>query len=349
MNKWIIVWLLPFCGVLTAQKADSVDAVIARHLKNQQLTGLSIGIVKEGRVFMTKGYGMANLELQVPATENTVYKLASVSKHMIGTGIMKLVQEGKLSLTDPVSAFFPNSPLAWKEITIRHLMNHTSGLARESPAFNPWKIQPDSMLIKAAYTLPLLFPTGTKWAYCNLGYFMLADIIRQVSGQSFEQFMRESVFVPAGLTHTQVTSSSVLMPNRADGYMLKKDKATERAEDYIALRPSGAFVSNITDMVKWELAIQQNKLLTETNNTRIYMDTAITEGTHPHAPSVPYGYGWSTALYKGQRIVFHSGSLPGFRTMYYRFPEKKTAIIILVNSEPADLTGLSLEIYEKIK
>ena len=216
-----LIFLLVFSGTLVASAQDRVDSFIVKQVKDQKLAGLSIGIVQNGRIVKAKGYGFANLELNVPASEQTVYKLASVSKQMIATAIMYLQQQGKLQLSDTVTKYFKDAPPSWGHITIRNLLNHTSGLERESPAFNPMKVQPDSVLIRAAYRDPLVFTTGSKWQYCNLGYFMLADIIRQVSGMSFPEFMKKEIFEKFHLANTRLTSAAAFVPNRADGYVLK--------------------------------------------------------------------------------------------------------------------------------
>lgn len=313
---------------------DSIDRFIDKQIKEQRIVGLSIGIIKDGKLMKAKGYGFANLEHNVPATENTVYKLASVSKQMVATGIMKLVQEGKLSLTDRVTKFFKDAPTTWDKITIRHLLNHTSGLRRESPAFLEMTMQPDSFLIRAAYKDTLVFATGTNWQYCNLGYFILADIIRQVSGESFSKYMN-AIFYQHGLLNTQTTSLDVIVPNRADGYVRLGGDTILNAENNIALRPSGAFLSTITDVMKWEMLIQTNKILLKENWQQMWKDivkSSKTSFTNTDSPP-DYGYGWSVTTYKNRKLVFHTGSMEGFRSIYCRFPNDKTAIVILTNSE----------------
>jgi CubicO group peptidase (beta-lactamase class C family) len=333
--------LVAFCIFLIAvshlhAQVRQIDSFINQQMKQQGMVGLSIGIIKNGKLLMAKGYGYANLEYNVPATENTVYKLASVSKHMVATGIMLLVQEGKLKLTDSITKFFKDAPASWNKVTVRHLLNHTSGFPRESPAFRNMVIQPDSVLIRAAYSTSFVFPTGTSWQYCNLGYFMLADIIRQTSGQSFPDFMKEKVFTRNGLQNTQITSLSTIIPNRAGGYVRVTRDSVVNAENNVALRPSGAFLSNISDLLKWEMLMQNNQLLAEKTWQQMWTDTEKNGETNGDGTPVYYGYGWSISKLGNRKLVSHGGSLQGFRTIYYRFPSEKTAIIILVNSEPED-------------
>lgn len=326
-----------FCALLMmtgyAQK-DAIDAFIEQQMQQQKITGLTIGIVKNGKVLMSKGYGFANLEHKIPAASNTVFKLASVSKHMVATGIMLLAQEGKLKLTDSITKYFPDAPATWNGITIRHLLNHTSGLPRESPAFQPMLEQPDSLLIRGAYESKLVFPTGTSWQYCNLGYFMLADIIRQLSGLPFPEFMREKIFDPNGLKNTQTTTVSAIIPYRADGYVRRGGDTIENALNIIALRPSGAFLSTMDDLLKWEMLMQENQLLAASGWKQMRTDTVQTTYPNVGDAKVYYGYGWNVTRYQNHTLNYHAGNLSGFRNLYCRFPDDKTAIIILTNTEP---------------
>ena len=324
---------------VNAQQQDEIDKFILKQMNDQKITALNIGIIENGKIVKVKGYGVANLEHKIPASQNTVYKVGSLSKQMVATGIMTLIQAGKIHLSDTVGQFFKDAPATWNKITIRHLLNHTSGLERESPAFQPMLMQPDSIIIRASYKDTLIFATGTKWQYCNLGYFMLADIIRQVSGKSFPQFMKEEIFLKYGLTTTQTTSTTVIVPHRADGYISAGRDSIANAPDYIALRPSGAFISTIPDMLKWEMLIQENKILSKENWQQMWTDTVRTDAINPKTEF--YGYGWRVATYKNRPLIYHGGSLPGFISTYYRFPADKTAFIILTNFDRTNMTVIA--------
>jgi CubicO group peptidase (beta-lactamase class C family) len=335
MKSITVCIVLLISNLSTAQ--DVIDRFIRNQIEKQKIVSLSVGIVKNGEIIKKRGYGNANLEYGVAASENTVYKLGSVSKHMIAVAIMKLAEAGKLSLQDTVNKFFKDAPSHWDKITIRHLLNHTSGLQRESPAFEPMVEKPDTLLIKAAYKDTLAFPTGTKWQYCNLSYFILADIIRQVNGQSFTTYMKDEIFVKNGLLDTQTTSAKSIIPNRADGYV-NNNNAISNAEDFIALRPSGAFMSTINDMLKWEMLLQKNKILNGNSLQQMWSDKVKTPAVSSTGETIYYGYGWRMTRHLNKNVVFHTGVLPGFRSIFYRLPDENTAIVILTNSEPQDIT-----------
>lgn len=322
----------------TTQSA-AIDAFIEAELSRQKIAGLSIGIIRDGQVCKSKGYGLANLEYDMPATENTVYKLGSVSKHIVATAIVQLADEGKLSFNDPIHKYYPDAPAHWKAITVRHLLNHTSGLERESPAFEAMVQKPDSVLIKASYRDSLDYPTGTKWQYSNLGYFILADIIRKLRSTSFRDYM-EQFFRKQGLDQSGVTSYKPIIKGRADGYVYSQGSYSN-AEDYIALRPSGAFLSSVTDMLKWELMLQEGRILPKENLQHMWADVVKTPAVSANGEPVFYGYGYRVTRFMGRQIVFHTGVLPGFRAAFYRIPDERTAIIVLTNSEPENVLAIA--------
>ena len=252
------VLLLLFATTVVAQ-TDRTDDFIKAEMQRQRIPGLSLVVLKGGKVVKAEGYGLANIKLKIPATPDTVYKIASASKQFIATGIMLLVQEGRLGLADPISKYLEGAPATWKEITIRHLLTHTSGLVREAPGFDPFKIQSDAAVIKTAYPLPLRFAPGEKWEYSNTGYFALAEIIRTVSGREWSEYLNEKVFRPTGMNTTYPTNTKVSVPNRALGY--SDNEKLREASDWPALRPSGAFLSTVLDLAKWDAALYTDDIL----------------------------------------------------------------------------------------
>ena len=259
-----------------AARADEADEYIKGEMQKQRIPGLSAAVVRRGEVIKAKGYGLASVELNVAASPETVYKIGSISKQFLATGIMLLAGEGRLGLKDPISKYLDGTPGSWKDITIWHLLTHTSGLVREAPGFNPLKIQSDAEVIKTAYPLPLRFQPGEKWEYCNLGYFTLAEIIRKVSGKAWSEFLDERVFKPLGMNATRTTSMKDIILNRADAYFWEGNKLLN-AEDLIALRPSGAFVSTVRDLAKWDAALYGDTILTASARERMWQPAAQTD------------------------------------------------------------------------
>nr|MBP9197655.1 beta-lactamase family protein [Saprospiraceae bacterium] len=257
-----------------------------------------------------------------------------ISKQFFATAIMKLVQDGKLTLDDDMHTFFQKAPETWKPIQIKHLLSHTSGLVREAPGYDNFKMQSDLSIIKSAYDLPLNFPTGEKYQYCNLGYFMLAEIITQVSGMPWQDYISKELFTPAGMTNTVMTDFYPVIPNRASGYVFNNGKWIN-AEAMIGVRPSGGFLSTTTDMIKWDKVLRDKNIILSKKNWELLWTPFIKTSTEEDSKSY-YGFGWITDEYKGHKLIGHGGSNTGFRTQYSRFVDDKLSIIVLTNTNGAN-------------
>ena len=324
---FFLLLLLLIAPVLA--RADKTDDFVTAELKRQNIPGLSLAIVKDGKIIKAAGYGVANIKLNTAATPETVYKIASVSKQFIATGIMLLVQEGRLGLDDPVSKYLEGTPATWKAITVRHLLTHTSGLVREAPGFDPFKIQSDADVIKSAYPLPLRFAPGIKGEYSNLGYFALAEIMRKVSGRPWIEYLSEMVFKPAGMQTTYPTNTKVSLPNMAQGYV-HNDKLID-AKDWPALRPSGAFFSTVLDLAKWDAILYTDRILSDSTRQQMWTPATLNDGT-----SYPYGFGWEIGSFRHRKLVHHGGGMPGFRSEFARFVDDRLTIIFLMNRDDVD-------------
>jgi D-alanyl-D-alanine carboxypeptidase len=321
-----------------AAQADKVDDYVKAEMQRQHIPGTSIAVIKDGKIIKAEGYGMANVELNVAARPETVYKIGSVSKQLIATGILLLVQEGRMSLDDKISKFLEGTPDTWKEITIRHLLNHTSGIIREAPGFDPLKIQNDADVIKTAYPLPLRFAPGEKWEYCNVGYFALAEIIRKVSDKSWGDYLSEHLFTPLEMNATRTTTMTAMIPNRAGGYV-RRDGKLENASILLTLRPSGAFLSSVLDLAKWDAALYTDRILKPSILSQMWAPAKLNNGT-----THPYGFGWELSSVAGHKLVHHGGSLPGFRAQFSRFVDDKLSVVVLTNGDNADPNLMALGI-----
>ncbi len=319
-----------------AAQADKVDDYVKAQMERQHIPGVSLVVIKDDKIIKSVGYGLANVELNVPATPDTVYKIGSVSKQFIATGIMLLVQDGKINLDDPVSKFLEGTPDTWKPITVRHLLTHTSGIVREAPGFDPLKVQNDADVIKTAFPLPLRFTPGEKYEYCNVGYFTLAEIISKVGGKPWGDFLKERVFEPLGMNATRTTNMTELVPNRANGYVWRNGKL-QNASIYFAVRPSGAFLSTVVDLAKWDAALNAGKILTPSTLEQMWTPVKLSNGT-----TSPYGFGWQLEAIRDHKQVHHGGSLPGFRAQLARFVDQKLTIAVLTNGDNANAAAIAI-------
>ena len=316
-----------------AALGDRTDDFIRAQMKEQRIPGLSLAIVKDGQVVKAAGYGFANLQSKTPATPETVYKIASVSKLLIAAGVLVLVQDGRLGLDDPVAKHLEGTPASWSAITVRHLLSHTSGLVREGPAFNPLKVQSDADVIRSAYREPLRAVPGERYEYGNLNYFVLADISRTVSGRPWTEFIEERVFKPAGMLSTYPTNTTNTIPKLAVGYV---DNDNPRpAPEWKALRPSGAFLSDVLDLVKWDAALDTDRVLSAATRREMWTQTKLRDGR-----ASPYGLGWLVSTRDGRTRVQHTGGMPGARSGFVRYLEDRLTIIVLMNLDDVDIDAI---------
>ncbi|MEK7724789.1 MAG: serine hydrolase domain-containing protein [Acidobacteriota bacterium] len=320
---------------VSAQTADKVDEFINAEMQKLHVPGVAVAVIKDGKVIKNKGYGLANVETNTPVTTETVFKIGSISKPIIAMGIMLLVEEGKISLDDKVSKYLDGTPETWKDITVRHLLSHTSGIIREAPGFDPAKIQADADVIKTAYQSPMVFTPGEKYQYCNVGYFSLAEIIRKVSGKPWSDFLTERIFKPFGMNSTRTTTFAEIVPNRANGYSFINNKLSN-SEVYLALRPSGAFLSTISDMIKLEAALNGKDFLKPETRKLMWTPFKFNDGKDS-----TYGLGWTIDVVNGRKRIGHGGSLNGFRSNYARFVEDGVTVIVLTNLAEFDPSRLS--------
>ena len=328
-----LAFLILFAAAVPAQ-ADKTDDFIKAEMKKQNIPGLSLAVVKDGKIIKTAGYGLASIKLKTPARPETVYRIASVSKQFIATAIMLLVQEGRLGLDDPINKYLERAPGTWQTVTICHLLTHTSGLVREAPGFHSRKIQSDADVIKSAYSLPLQFAPGEKHQYSNLGYFALAEVIRKVSGRAWPDYLSEKVFKPSGMNTTYATNTTERVPDRASAY-IDNDKLQEVDDNWPALRPSGAFLSTVLDMARWDAMLYTDKILSESSRRQMWTPAKLNGGG-----TYPYGFGWELGSLRGHRLVHHGGGGPGVRTKFARFVDDRLTIIVLINLDDVDVDSI---------
>src|SRR6478735_2443196 len=300
--------------------ADQVDDYIESHMRARHVPGVSLAIIRDGKIVKSRGYGVANLELAVPATTTTVYEIGSNTKQFTAAAIMMLVEEGRIKLDDSVTKYFEDAPEAWGGITIRHLLSHTSGIQNHVAVPGYLSVFKTSItsetsptrdeLLKMFFKLPLEFKPGETWAYDNTGYYLLGIIIEKVSGKSYWQFLEERIFAPVGMVATRNTDSTPIVPNRASGY----DWVNNHYENRPVLPPfvgfsAGTILSTVDDMAKWDAALSTTKLLKRESLDQIWTATKTKDGVDA---SFDYGFGWFLDKFHGHRLVQHSGGTPGF-------------------------------------
>src|SRR5262245_29152588 len=258
--------------------ADDVDDFVQRQMEKRHTPGLALLVVKDGQTVKSRGYGMANLEHQVPVKPETIFQSGSVGKQFTATGVMMLVEEGKLALEDPIGKYL-TVPESWKGITIRHLLTHTSGLGDYPQDLDFRKDYTEDELLQMVTKQPLLFAPGEQWRYSNLGYVTLGILIHKVSGKFYGDFLQERVFQPLGMSSTRIISEADIVPNRAAGYRLVKEEI--KNQDWVSpalnTTADGALYFNVVDLAKWDAALYTEKLLKKSSLDQMWTPVKLND------------------------------------------------------------------------
>ena len=327
-------------GQAPAAVSGDVDAYIEGKMRKRHVPGVSVAVVKDGKVALLKGYGVADVEHNVPATADTVYQLASVTKTFTAAAVMMLVKDGKLSLDDKITDLLPDLPKAWEAVTVRHLITHTSGIksytAVESFSKTMRKDYAPREIIDLVVKEPLLFPPGERWDYSNTGYFLLGLIIEKAAGKPYADVMAERIFKPLGMDRTRINDLRDIIKDRARGYEFD-GKALRNGEYVSPTQPfsAGALVSSVSDLVKWDAALAEGKLLDASTLEAMWKPTPVKQG------QAEYGFGWQVGKRNGHGFVAHGGGIPGFSTQITRYLDDKLTVIVLTNTDGGQADGLA--------
>ncbi|MEI2787837.1 MAG: serine hydrolase domain-containing protein [Steroidobacteraceae bacterium] len=315
--------------------ADAVDDFVQSQMQRHQVPGVSVAICRDGQVVRATGYGLANVELGVATKPETVFQTGSVGKQFTAMAVMMLVDEGKLGLDDPISRFFPGAPVAWKGITVRHLLTHTSGIKdwEGGADIDYRKDYTEDELLQVAMKLPPDFAPGTQWSYSNTGYVLLGILVRKVSGQFYGDFLAERVFTPLGMTSTRVISESDIVKNRAAGYVLENGKLQNQGWVSSSLNTTadGSLYTTVLDLAKWDAALLARRFLKPESYRAMWSPVRLRDGT-----TYPYGFAWGLDVQRGEPVIQHTGSWQGFKTAIVRYPGPKLTVIVLANLDQAN-------------
>ena len=204
----------------TDETSSKVDSFVKASIRQHRIPGLALAVMRDGKIIKAQGYGLSNIELDVPVSPQTIFQSGSLGKQFTATGVMMLVEESKVGLDDKVTKYFPGAPDSWNTITVRNLLTHTSGIKDYTDKnFDYRRDYTEEDLLKILQTLPFDFVPGEKWSYSNSGYMLLGILIRKVTGKFYGDFLQERIFGPLGMTTTRVISEQDIVPNRAAGLL----------------------------------------------------------------------------------------------------------------------------------
>jgi D-alanyl-D-alanine carboxypeptidase len=316
-------------------QAAYLSAYLEAEIARQHIPGLSIAVLREGKLVLAQGYGLANVEWSAPATPETVYPLASVTKTFTAAGIMLLVEEGKLGLQDRVTTILTDLPATWGNVTVWHLLTHTCGIKDlfNAPTSPGTTLTPEGC-IRVIADLPLEFEPGDRWTYTNSGYLLLGLILEKASGKPYGDFLGERILQPLEMTTTVLHDPTQIVKNRASGYVWK-DEALWNApvvSSRGAAAAMGGLASTVMDVAKWEAALCQEKILRRSTLEQMWTLAKLNSGAFTR-----FGLGWWLQSISGERKrVWHGGRAHGFSTYLFRFVEEQVTVIVLCN---LDQTG----------
>jgi CubicO group peptidase (beta-lactamase class C family) len=331
---WIVCILLLAGAALAQTSSDPVDQYIQAEMQKRKIPGLALLVSRDGKIVRAQGYGMSNVELQVPVKPETLFQSGSMGKQFTATAVMMLVEEGKIQLDDPISKYFADAPAAWKQVTVRQLLSHTAGFTDYPKNFNFRRDKTEDEILKAIEAVPLAFPPGTKYSYANLGYATLGVLIHRVSGKFYGDFLQERVFQPLGMSTTRIINEADIIPNRAAGYRLVKGelKNQEWVAPTLNTTADGSLYFSILDLAKWDAALYTDKLLKRSSLEQMWTVARLNNGK-PNSDN--YGFGWYMEEIHGHQIVGHAGAWQGFTSNISRYVDDKLTVVVLTNLEGA--------------
>src|SRR5437016_2233614 len=343
MKRSALVWLLSATTLFTANfaRADRVDDYLKKEMAGHHIPGVALTITQNGKIVKTAAYGLANLELNVPVKPETVFEIGSITKQFTAAGILVLQQDGQLSVDDKISRYLKGTPESWANITVRHLLTHTSGLKSYTglDGFALTKHLTQEQFIKAIGAHPLEFQPGTSWKYCNTGFNLLGYIIENVSGKHYWEYMRERIFKPLGMNQMTDRLPGEIIPNRADGYEQTNHVWINRDFDLTEVFSAGAIASTVGDLAKWNAALDGNSLLKGGTKEEMWTPAKLDGGKE-----TKYGFGWFIDTVEGHKNIGHGGSTSGFSASIQRFPHDRLTVIILTNTDEQIATTLAKKI-----
>jgi CubicO group peptidase (beta-lactamase class C family) len=349
---------------------SKIDAIFSP-VADAKSPGVAVLARKDGRVVFSRGYGVRDLKTLAKIDVHTNFRLASCTKQFTAMAIMLLVHDGKLRYEDKLTDVFPDFPEYGQTITIRNLLNHTSGLAdyeslmeqRERATSLQWseqdQIQDDDVLALLEQTSATQFPPGTKWAYSNSGYVILGLVVAKISGKTFGEFLHERIFAPLKMDQTiAYEKRKKAVSERAFGHTKEADgwKQTDQSSTSATLGDGGVY-SSLNDLAKWDEALERHTLLSENEMQPPLAPVKLADGSQPKWPAdsdrpegkpVSYGFGWFLDPYRGHARMWHYGETMGFHTYIERFVDDKLSIIVLCNRtdlNPEELAAKVADLY----
>jgi D-alanyl-D-alanine carboxypeptidase len=326
--------LVPLAGCARTSARDTVearvDSLVAAFQQETYAPGVSVAVVRAGRdTLVYRGYGLADVENDVPATPETVYRIGSISKQFTAAAVLRLAEQNRLSLDDPIVRHLPNLPPAWSGIRIRQLLSHTGGIPNFQVRWlhegvSEEALTPDSV-VGLVRNEPLDFPPGTQWRYSNIGYTVLGMLLEKMSEEPYRHYLQSALLRPLGLASTRYCDLTSLIRHRAEGYE-QRDTSVVNAMHTSMTVPfaAGGLCSTVGDMAAWNHALATGRVVSAASWARMTTPDSAARETG-------YGYGLAVKSIDGRRVIRHSGGIQGFRADNAYVPGDSLSVTVLTN------------------
>jgi CubicO group peptidase (beta-lactamase class C family) len=356
LNRLVLIAALSI--PLAAQTPAQIDSIFASY-RSDTAPGLAVLVIRDGKARFEQGYGVTDLRTRHKIDADTNFRLASLTKQFTATAIMLLVHDGKLHYEDRLTDVFPDFPSYGKNISIRNLLNHTSGLKDYEDLMPSQDNVPEERLeqIQDAGVQALLrqqtsgkFAPGTHWDYSNSGYVLLGLVVEKASGKPFGQFLQERIFAPLQMTRTiAYQKGKNEVTNRAYGHTLKDGhwQQTDQSSTSATLGDGGIYTS-LRDLEKWDAALRNHTLLSEAEMAPALTPVKVPDDSvkGPDDRPAAYGFGWYLDPYRGHPRMWHYGETMGFRNNIQRFPDNHLTVIVLSNRTDTEPGALALKVAD---
>ncbi|KTD40592.1 serine hydrolase domain-containing protein [Legionella parisiensis] len=321
-----------------------IDNAVAIFMQKNNVPGLALAVLKDGKPLLIKGYGYANIETKDPVDAETLFGIGSVSKVITAFALMTLVQQGKVDLNHSVLDYVSGAPKQWQSVTIQQLLSHSSGIPQHQGPHLPW-INVWNDLAKK----PMQFTPGSATTYNNFAYRVLGRVIENVSHQTLGDYLSNTIFNPLEMYHTGFPNA-LFPPNLATGYQSKEGKITPNPNQnpWRQMWGSGGIVSNISDMAKWDNAMSAGKILTPAAYRQMWTPVFLKNGTLAGQKNWAWSLGWQVSSIYGNRLAFKNGAIRGYSSWMERHIDDHVSIIILTNTNHVPLKRLAKRIFNQV-
>ncbi|MFC3909644.1 serine hydrolase domain-containing protein [Legionella dresdenensis] len=348
MNKRIlliaIILQAQSCFAISPATEQAIDNIVANAMAQGNIPGLALAVMVDGKPYLKKGYGYADIEQKIPVRPGTLFGIGSVSKVITAFGLMTLVQEQKVNLDDSVLKYIPEAPRKWKTVTIRELLSHSSGIPQHYGPHLPW---PKTW--QQVRNLPMEFTPGTDIKYNNFGYIVLGKVIENASGQNLDDFLAQRIFAPLAMHKTGFPLSQA-PAGLAVGYGVQNGQIVVRNNQrpWLQMWSSGGIVSTLGNMARWDAAMTAGQLLSAESYRQMWTPVLLLNGKPAGRKNWAWSLGWQVSYQNNKLVAEKDGAITGYSSWISRHIDDKVSIIILTNKKRTQLKRLSNQIFRQV-